>query len=259
MAESTDKPARLRPFYRYDPFTSVFYLFIIFFASQILAIMVVSLYPAVQNWTGTQSQAWLTNSISSKFAYVLLAEVAAVSAVLWLAKLAGIARSRLGLIKPKISDAGWAFVGYGLYFLCFLAVSIIAKWLVPGLDFEQEQQNGFENAQTTFELLATFAALAVLVPLGEEVMFRGFLFSSLRAKYQFKTAAIVTSIIFGIAHLQFGTSAPLLWVAALDTFILSMFLCKLREEEQSVWPAVFLHAIKNSLAFVVLFGSRFIY
>jgi membrane protease YdiL (CAAX protease family) len=63
--------------------------------------------------------------------------------------------------------------------------------------------------------------------------------------------------LFGVAHLQFGSGAPLLWVAALDTFTLSIVLCYLREKTGSVWAGVFLHAIKNAIAFVALFHSKF--
>ena len=69
----------------------------------------------------------------------------------------------------------------------------------------------------------------------------------------FVPAAIITSLMFAVGHLQFGSGAPLLWVAALDTFVLSLVLCYIREKTDSLWPGIFIHAIKNALAFSVLF------
>jgi hypothetical protein len=82
---------------------------------------------------------------------------------------------------------------------------------------------------------------------------RGFLFSSLKRGMTVVVAAIVTSSIFAIAHLQFGSDAPLLWLAAIDTFVLSLVLCYLRQKTGSLWPCIGLHMIKNGLAFTVLF------
>ena len=103
----------------------------------------------------------------------------------------------------------------------------------------------------------TFASLVVLTPVAEEIMFRGFLFSSFRVRMRVRYAILLTNILFGIAHLQFGNGAPLLWIAAIDTFTLSCFLCYLREKTGSVWASVMLHAIKNLVAFIALYHNSF--
>src|SRR5690606_23879253 len=115
---------------------------------------------------------------------------------------------------------GYALVAYGLYFITYLAVIIIASNLLSGLNLDQEQKTGFQAAYSTAELIMAFVSLVVLPPLAEEFLFRGFIFSSLRAKYKLSTSIIITSVLFGVLHLQFGSGAPLLWVAAIDTFIL---------------------------------------
>lgn len=254
-AEPANPVTKSKPFFRHDPVASILLLAAVFFASQIAAVFLVSLYPAIRDWTQADGSAWL-DSITGRFIYVVAAEVLAIYMTLQLVKAARVSAKRIGLVKPRLRDAGWALIAYGLYFLVYMAVIIVASSLIPAVDLQQEQQIGFENAWLTSELAMTFIALVVMVPLAEEVMFRGFLFSSLRAKYKFWPATIVTGLLFGIAHLQFGSGAPLLWVAAIDTFILSCFLCYLREEYKSIWPAAFLHAIKNCVAFMVLFSVR---
>jgi membrane protease YdiL (CAAX protease family) len=83
---------------------------------------------------------------------------------------------------------------------------------------------------------------------------RGFLFTSL-----LKPAAVHLRrdlspvVLFAAAHLQIGSGAPLLWTAAIDTFILSLVLCYLRYKTGSLWPGIFLHMLKNLLAFLVIF------
>ncbi len=61
----------------------------------------------------------------------------------------------------------------------------------------------------------------------------------------FWSAAILTSIMFAAAHMQ--------WNVAVDTFALSLALCYLVEKSDSILPSIVLHALKNSVAFTVLF------
>ncbi len=84
-------------------------------------------------------------------------------------------------------------------------------------------------------------------------MVRGFLYGSLKKQWPKIYAVLCTSALFAIAHLQFGSGAPLLWVAAIDTFILSLVLIYLRDKTGSLAASIMLHMLKNSLAFVALF------
>lgn len=244
-----------RPFYKNDPVTSSLLVIFVFFASQIGAGIIIALYPALKNWTSEQGTNWLHESVYAQFAYILLAEAFAIWLVFWLLKRARIAKARIGIIKPVLFDIVYALCGYGIYFVCYFIIVVIAGNFT-NLDVDQPQKIGFDNAVGT-QLYLVFAALVILPPIAEEIMFRGFLFSSLRQKFRLRYAVIVTSVVFGIAHLQFGSGAPLLWVAALDTFTLSCVLCVLRERSGSLWPSVYLHVLKNSVAFVALFHSKF--
>lgn len=233
MNEKTETKAeqsmKAKPFFRYDPAATILLAAGVFFVSQFLAAIFIGLYPAAKNFTDAETTAWLRHSVGGQFTFILLAEVFAIAFTLRLLKRAKIMPRRIGLRRPRLSDAGYALIAYGFYSVTFLAVSVLAPALLPGLDFRQEQQVGFQSAYGGVALALTFVSLAVLPPLAEEVIFRGFLFTSLRAKYTFWPATVVTSVLFGIAHLQFGADAPLLWVAAIDTFILSCFLCYIRD------------------------------
>lgn len=66
-------------------------------------------------------------------------------------------------------------------------------------------------------------------------------------------AVILTSLIFASAHLPEGGSAGPLYIAAIDTFVLSLVLIFLREKTGSLWAGITLHAAKNGIAFVYLF------
>jgi uncharacterized protein len=241
-------------FFKRDPLTSIAALVGIFFTSQILAGIMLSFYPLVKGWSSGQSETWLTNSVAAQFLFVLLTEVYAVWIVIWLINKAKVAWQRIGLVRPVLRDIGFALLGYLVYFAAYLLIIVLINRFSL-IDLEQEQQIGFEGSKSRTDIMMVFASLVILPPLAEEIMFRGFLFSSLRTKLNFMRAAAVTSVLFGLVHLQFGSGAPLLWAAALDTFVLSAVLCYLRERSASLWPCILLHAIKNGIAFSVLLSQ----
>jgi membrane protease YdiL (CAAX protease family) len=248
-------PNGKRPFYKRDPFTSAFFLTAVFFASQVGAGLLIAIYPSLKNWTADQGADWLAGSVIAQFAYILLAETFAIWLVFWLLKRAHIAKSKIGLIRPVFKDVAYALCGYGAYFIVYFIIVIIASHF-SSLNVDQPQKIGFDGASGK-QLYYVFASLVILPPIAEEIMFRGYLFTSFRQKFRLRYAIILTSLLFGLAHLQFGSGAPLLWVAALDTFTLSCVLCVLRERSGSLWPGIILHALKNGVAFVALFHTRF--
>ena len=80
---------------------------------------------------------------------------------------------------------------------------------------------------------------AILAPLVEEIFFRGFLFQGFRARYGWGRALLLSSLIFGIAHLD-----P---VALFPTFLLGCLLAYLYQRSNSIWPGVIFHTMINSL------------
>ncbi len=157
-----------------------------------------------------------------------------------------------GLDKFKTGDAVYALAGYGIYFVSFIAMSALIRLRAPEL-LEQEQNLGFSRDATGPVLSLIFVSLVILPPLVEEILFRGFLYTGLRQRANAAWSIAITSLIFGGAHLFGGDAGTLLWVAAADTFILSLVLCGLRERTGSLWPPILLHGIKNFVAFAALF------
>ena len=154
---------------------------------------------------------------------------------------------------PTSKHVSVTLLGYGLYFLCFVVVATLASLLIPALDTEQMQQLGFESP-AGYELIFVFSALVILPSITEEIVFRGFLFERLRNIVSLKLAVIITSVLFGAAHLEFlSASSSLNWIAGIDTTVFSLFLIWVYVKTNSLWAPIMLHALKNTVAFVVLF------
>jgi len=147
----------------------------------------------------------------------------------------------LGTFDPGL--LGWSVLAFPVYLIASTFFSnLVAQ--VFGIDLLQQQDIGYSNPNG-YELTLTFIALVVLAPFVEETLFRGFLFKAFRRTFGFWTGAIAVSLLFAVAHGQANVG--------IDVFVLSIFLCYLREKTDSLWPSIALHALKNLVAFIFLF------
>lgn len=84
--------------------------------------------------------------------------------------------------------------------------------------------------------------LAVVVPIGEEIFFRGFVYGGLRDRWGSVIAALVSAAFFSTVHMQV--------VHALPIFVLGLVLALLYERTRSLVPAIVVHSLNNIIAVV---------
>lgn len=163
-----------------------------------------------------------------------------------------VSRNELGLKGlPTWTDIGLSPIG----FVAYLALAIILTQvfnLLPWL-------NGFQMHNSTdrfflngAEMTVAFLMLAVIVPITEEVIFRGWLYGKLREillakvsdRVSMVVSTIIVSFIFGLLHGD--------WFSAVNMFSLSVILCIMREITGTVYSGMFTHIIKNAVAFCAI-------
>lgn len=225
----------------------------IYYASQIVGGILISFYPVLKHWEADQIGTWLQSSNAAQFILIAIIEATVIGMVYGLLRLRKRTFKFIGLAWPTFKDVLYALSGFGVYVVAYFALLAIIKVVVPGLNIEQEQQIGFEGSRQGLDLALIFMSLVVLPPITEEILVRGFLYTGLRRRLKFVPALLVTSFVFALPHLQPGSGAPLLWVAAIDTFILSVVLVYLREKTGSLGAPILVHMLKNGVAFTVIF------
>jgi len=98
-----------------------------------------------------------------------------------------------------------------------------------------------------------FIGGAVVAPVVEELFFRGFVFGGLRQQYGWQRAALISSALFALLHLTPTAIIPI--------FILGYIFAFLYHRSGSIWPAILMHVLTNSLAlgaaYVVANADRF--
>ena len=238
---------------KWNSVLGVFSAIFIFFAAQLLAGLWMYVFALIRFGNEKQASAWLSDNTLGQFFSLSLSSFIVIGLVLWFLWWKNCKPSVIGLIKPKVSHLLYGLVSAPVYYVVLLIVFALAGAIFPSLNFDQKQEIGFDNVSGSLELALIFIGLAIIVPIAEEILFRGLLYTSFKKALPIFWAALATSLIFAAGHLPEGGSAGPLYVAGIDTFLLSFFLIYLREKTGSLWSSIALHATKNSIAFLFVF------
>jgi len=141
----------------------------------------------------------------------------------------------------------WAVAGFGAYILLSWAVPLLLAKLIHGFDPSALTQYGRSKPSSTFGLMADLLQVAILTPLIEEIMYRGYLFTEFK---KFKMPAIaaiaLVSVLFAMMHYP-----PWVWVV--DTFIFGLVVTIIRQKTGNIWTGLGIHIAANSFAYFLLF------
>jgi len=93
--------------------------------------------------------------------------------------------------------------------------------------------------------LAGMTLVAVLVsPIAEETFLRGFIFGGVAKRFGYGWGAVISALIFSVAHLQPGALLPI--------FILGLLLAWVYIRTGSIWPCIFIHLAHNSIGILFM-------
>jgi hypothetical protein len=158
--------------------------------------------------------------------------------------------------RPFRLTLGWSWGGRPVwYWVVFSACILVGLQVVSQIlsRFVPEAESPFAQLLKTSQqiriavaVLATFTA-----PVVEEVVYRGFLFSSLRKRLGLIATVLVVTVTFAGVHVFQNRGA---WVSIAGLTLLSLTLTIVRARTKSVLPCVFIHTINNAFAsvFIVL-------
>ena len=115
-----------------------------------------------------------------------------------------------------------------------------------GWDIPQSLPEGLDQeGPVVIGILAVVVVL--LVPLAEEVFFRGFMLSGLVGRLGTVGAAIVSSLVFALFHIDPKMMLPI--------FVTGLLFAWLYNRTGSVWSCSAAHAMQNALAFSITIGG----
>lgn len=136
----------------------------------------------------------------------------------------------------KAGRAFWYIAAAGL--ACGLAADVaVAYFYPPSKDWFTVPKDNFASSVLLFILAVIFA------PFAEELLFRGWIYTSLRARIGLWAALIISSAVFAGLHYEQSH------IYALAVFPVGLALGALREVTGSLKASITFHAFFNALAF----------
>jgi membrane protease YdiL (CAAX protease family) len=147
------------------------------------------------------------------------------------------------LIAPAAVVCMWMFsLGLmGLGYMDFLDKLGIAK--------VQDTVAIFQEEKSVVVLILMAVAAAIVAPVCEEVIFRGYLYPATKCFVGPWVSALSTALVFSAAH---GSVAALL-----PLFVFGLILVALYEWTGSIWPSVAAHFLFNAATVAVQLAIRF--
>ena len=152
-------------------------------------------------------------------------------------------------------DTGRFFVttlaGFGMYYACNVVLNIVIR-LVTSDYTNLNDGNLTQQFQDNFAIMAICTAL--LVPVAEELLYRGLVFGSLCNKKPWM-AYTISAILFSVIHIMgylSKYSAPHLLVAFVQYLPAGFALAWAYHKSRSIFSPILIHATINTLGILAL-------
>lgn len=141
-----------------------------------------------------------------------------------------------GLRRPPLLRATGLVTAVGI-----TVIALTAVWFVAiGIDDSQSVTDRLVADSAPLNEVLVLVLVAVATPVGEEFLFRGYLFRALINWRGVWPAAIISSVVFSVTHV--GWSPVVVLVPAV---IFGLGACALYRWTGSLYPALALHALFN--------------
>ncbi|MBI3705466.1 MAG: CPBP family intramembrane metalloprotease [Rhizobiales bacterium] len=205
---------------------------LVLFAGQFAAIAALAWYardlPAMPSFSGDGAAVTLVIFVSTPVQVALTA---------WFARrTGGKAADYLGLIWPRRNEVLFGIAAV----VALIVVSDVTSWALGRNVITNFQADIYRSASGTLWLPLLFIAIVVVTPIGEETLFRGFLFRGwLRTPSDAWPVIVVTAALWAGIHLQYD------WFVIVQIFLSGVLLGWLRWCTGSTLLTILLHALIN--------------
>lgn len=158
--------------------------------------------------------------------------------------------SLIGFVPPRLTSR---LLITGI----FVSLLLLPVRTTFALAVQRALGGNFDSSQLRLEMIApegftwigflvSLVGVGILAPISEELFFRGALFSWFRTRFNFPTAMLASSALFGLAHLD--TAA-----VVASSFIFGLGAAYMLERTKSLWVTIVMHMTSNSLAVIFLY------
>jgi len=161
------------------------------------------------------------------------------------------------IIRRPLTDLGLINMGFrnGLFgifggIFLFIFVGVLGNLLVEYLGIPDPQSFALavSGANSPWQFVLLLFLGGVIVPLKEELIFRGLIYPPLRNAYGKGKGIFATALFFGLMHFDIIRFLPL--------FLGGLVLTWLYEKTKSLWPSIIAHGIWNMLMTILMWWQK---
>lgn len=161
--------------------------------------------------------------------------------------------------KPKetLSDMGFKKISFKAVLLCFLigiiafilniAVASVFEGIIKSLGYNPSSSGSAEAEASILNFFLQVLTVSILPAVCEEFMHRGILLRGLSKSIGVKSALIISSLLFGLTHLNI---AQFFYAS-----ILGLLIGFVSVVGKSIWPAIIIHFSNNFLSTYLTFAK----
>jgi membrane protease YdiL (CAAX protease family) len=156
----------------------------------------------------------------------------------------------LGFFPPRL-DRNTLALGV------LVSLAILPVRGVVAVVIQQALGGRLDSTQLRLELIApegftwlgfflTLLGAGILAPIAEELFFRGALLTWFRGRFNFPVAMVVTSLLFGLAHIDTAGVVA-------SSFIFGLAAAFMFERTKTLWVPIMMHITSNAFAVCFLY------
>jgi len=156
----------------------------------------------------------------------------------------------LGFYKEPLVSLGFTtkrlpralLFGVGGFVVAYVAAAIIGYPIELRFGVDPTQHALSQSATVPGMLPIVFLSGAIIAPIAEEIVFRGYLYKAFRDRFKPGYAIILSAALFSVIHLE--------WRAAVPLFVIGIVLAYVYEKTGNIMAPITLHILNNAIAFL---------
>lgn len=197
----------------------------------------------IENWAHDfLQQLWQNDLYAGTMMGLMMAITFTVALYYITIKPYGLNWQTLGL-KPFARSYWLPIIGWTIL-LIVGSVLLVILMDIFGIGVENKKTDSLTADLNGWTILIAFISAAIVSPVYEEILYRGFIYKWLRGKYQIGFSLFISAIIFTVVHLPTFNTLPV-------NFLSGLVFAWTYEKSGSIYPAMIIHGVFNGLAVIL--------
>jgi uncharacterized protein len=131
----------------------------------------------------------------------------------------------------------------------FIVMGLLFNWLESNIpQLHSAAMDKMIQASMNHAFIAILG-IGVLVPIFEELVFRGLLFTRIQELFSPMVTVLITALSFTVLHVQYNAAI------LVGMFCIGFLLGMLRWKSDSIWPGILVHCANNTIATFIAFNA----